>query len=216
VRAGVDGDKLLAQVRVILYERRYVIPAPRTVGELAKRARQKVEHEVSVAIERTIPPASRERWLDQLFEVRADGSTLLEFLQEPAGSLRTKDVTRESEKVSALLAMKIAEMPDLPGTERYWQMYAARMRNQRQSRFAQRQEPRRSIELVGFLRHSLAAHTDTLIRMVERRVSKLWGHASERAKADQGALPASMYCWRKCVWRSKKSVNRRPRLRCDC
>ena len=190
VRAGVDGDKLLAQVRVILYERRYVIPAPRTVGELAKRARQKVEHEVSVAIERTIPPASRERWLDQLFEVRADGSTLMEFLQEPAGSLRTKDITRESEKVSALLAMKIAEMPDLPGTERYWQMYAARMRNQRQSRFAQRQEPRRSIELVGFLRHSLAAYTDTLIRMVERRVSKLWGHASERAKADQGALPA--------------------------
>lgn len=32
VRAGIDGDKLLAQVRVILYERRYVIPAPRTVG----------------------------------------------------------------------------------------------------------------------------------------------------------------------------------------
>src|ERR1700730_14774714 len=46
VRAGVNGDKLLAQVRVILYERRYVIPAPRTVGELAKQARQKVEHEV--------------------------------------------------------------------------------------------------------------------------------------------------------------------------
>ena len=122
VRAGVDGDKLLAQVRVILYERRYVIPAPRTVGELAKRARQTVEHEVSVAIERAIPPATRERWLDQLFEVRADGATLLEFLQEPAGSLRTKDITRESEKVSALLAMKIAEMSDLPGTERYWQM----------------------------------------------------------------------------------------------
>jgi hypothetical protein len=190
VRAGVDGDKLLAQVRVILYERRYVIPAPRTAGELAKRARQTVEHEVSVAIERTIPPATRDRWLDQLFEVRADGLTLLEFLQEPPGSLRTKDITRESEKVSTLLAMKIAEMPDLPGTERYWQMYAARMRNQRRSRFAQREEPRRSIELVSFLRHSLAAHTDTLIRMVDRRVSRLWGHASERAKADQGALPA--------------------------
>ena len=61
VRAGVDGDRLLAQTRVILYERRYVIPAPRTVGELAKRGRQKVEHEVSVEIERTIPPATRER-----------------------------------------------------------------------------------------------------------------------------------------------------------
>jgi TnpA family transposase len=190
VRAGVDGDKLLAQARVILYERRFVIPAPRTLGEIAKRARLTVEQEVSAAIERAIPVAMREGWIDKLFEVRADGTTLLEFLQEPAGSLRTKDITRESDKVNALQAMKVGEMPDLPGTERYWQMYATRMRNQRRSRFAQRAEPRRSIELVGFLRHSLAAHTDTLIRMVDRRVSRIWGQASNRAKEDQGALPA--------------------------
>jgi hypothetical protein len=70
VPAGVVGDGLLAEARVIFYERRYVIPAPRIVGELAKRARETVEHEVSAAIERTIPAASRERWLEQLFEVR--------------------------------------------------------------------------------------------------------------------------------------------------
>ncbi len=110
--------------------------------------------------------------------------------REPPGSLRTSNITRESEKVRALLEMNIADMPDLPGTERYWQMYAARMRNQRRSRFAQRNEPRRSIELVSFLRHSLADHTDTLIKMVDRRVSQLWGRASKQAKADQGALPA--------------------------
>jgi len=190
VRAGVDGDKLQAQARVILYERRFVIPAPRTLGELAKRARRTVEQEVRVAIERAIPVVVRDGWIEKLFEVRTDGTALPEFLQEPAGSLRTKDITRESDKVNALLAMKIGDMPDLPGTERYWQMYATRMGNQRRSRFAQRAEPRRSIELIGFLRHSLAAHTDRLIRMVDRRVSRLWGQASKRAKADQGALPA--------------------------
>ena len=86
--------------------------------------------------------------------------------------------------------MKIPDLTALTGTERYWQMYAMRMRHQRRSRFAQRNEPRRSIELVGFLRHSLAQHTDTLVRMVDRRVSTLWGQASKQAKADQGALPA--------------------------
>ena len=116
--------------------------------------------------------------------------TQLEFLQEPAGSLRPHSILRQSEKVRARIKMKIAEIPSLPGTERYWQMYAMRMRHQRPSRFAQRTEPRRSIELVGFLRHTLAAHTDTLIRMVDRRVSQLWGRASVQAKADQGALPA--------------------------
>ena len=58
------------------------------------------------------------------------GSTLLEFLQEPRGSLRTSSITRESEKVRALMDMHVADMPDLPGSERYWQMYATRMRNQ--------------------------------------------------------------------------------------
>ncbi|MGH8335962.1 MAG: DUF4158 domain-containing protein, partial [Gammaproteobacteria bacterium] len=190
VRAGVERDKLLVQVRVILYERRYVIPAPRTVGELAKRARETVEHEIGSVIERTISPEARARWVEQLFELREDGMTQLEFLQEPAGSLRPSSIVRQSEKVQALIKMKIAEMPHLPGTERYWQMYAMRMRHQRPSRFAQRVEPRRSIEIIGFLRHTLAAHTDTLIRMVDRRVSQLWGRASKQAKADQGALPA--------------------------
>ena len=130
VRAGVDRDKLLAQARVILYERRYVIPAPRTVGELAKCAREKVEHEVGGAIERTISPPARARWVEQLFRFREDGMTLLEFLQEPPGSLRTSSITRESERVRALMEMHVADMPDLPGTKRYWQMYATRMRNQ--------------------------------------------------------------------------------------
>jgi hypothetical protein len=72
----------------------------------------------------------------QQFALDTLGMTLLEFLQEPPGSLRTSRITRESEKVRALMEMHVADMPDLPGTERYWQMYATRMRNQRRSRFA--------------------------------------------------------------------------------
>lgn len=190
VRGGIDGDKLLAQIRVILYERRYVIPGPRTVGELAKRARETVEHEIGRVIEQKISPELRAQWVEKLFAVREDGMTVLEFLQQPPGSLRSRSIVRESDKVRILREMKIPDLTALKGTERYWQMYAMRMRHQRRSRFAQRNEPRRSIELVGFLRHSLAEHTDTLVRMVDRRVSRLWGQASQQAKEDQGALPA--------------------------
>jgi TnpA family transposase len=190
VRAGIDADQLLTEIRVILYDRRFVLPAPRVVGDLARRARETVERGVSAAIERSISPATRARWVEQLFELRADGMPCIEFLQEPPGALNPSSITREAEKVRTLLEMKVSDIPDLPGTEKYWQMYASKMRNQRPSRFAQRKEPRRSIELVGFLRHSLGAHTDTLIRMVDRRVSQLWGRASKKAKADQGALPA--------------------------
>jgi Domain of unknown function (DUF4158) len=190
VRAGIEANQLLTETRVILYERRFVLPAPRVVGDLAKRARETVERDVAAAIERAISPATRARWVEQLFEARADGMSCIEFLQEPPGSLNPSGITREAEKVSTLIKVNIGEIPDLPGAEKYCQMYAAKMRNQRPSRFAQRKEPRRSIELVSFLRHSLAAHADTLIRMVDRRVSQLWGRASKKAKADQGALPA--------------------------
>jgi TnpA family transposase len=190
VRTGIDGEKLLAETRVVLYERRYVIPGPRRVGWLAQLALSKVEREVSAEIERIIPAAQRARWVEQLFETRADGMTRLEFLQESPGSLSPGSITRESEKIATLREMNVADVLKLSGSARYWQMYASRMRNQRPSRFSQRKEPRRSIELVGFLRHSMAEHTDTLIRMADRQVSRLWGRASTQAKAEQGALPA--------------------------
>ena len=142
VRSGVDADQLLSEARVILYERHYVLPASRTMGDLAQLARSKVENEVSAAIERTISPATRARWVEQLFEPREDGMTQLEFLQEPPGSLSPSSSTRESDKVRLLMEMNVAVLSNLPGTERYWQMYAQRMRNQRVSRFAQRKEPR--------------------------------------------------------------------------
>jgi hypothetical protein len=128
--------------------------------------------------------------VEQLFETRADGMTRLEFLQESPGSLSPSSITRESEKIATLREMNVADVSKLSGSARYWQMYASRMRHRKRSRFAQRKEPRRSIELVGFLRHSLAEHTDTLIRMADRQVSRLWGRASTQAKSDTGALPA--------------------------
>src|ERR1700726_1420387 len=56
-----------------------------------------------------------------------------------------------------------------------------RMRKRRPSRFQQLQEPRRTLELVAFMRYALLEHTDTLIRLIDRGVARLWGRASEEA-----------------------------------
>jgi hypothetical protein len=138
-----EATTLLAEIRVIPYERCFDLPTPRVVGDLARKARERVEREISAAIERSISPEIRAHWVEQLFDVRADGMPCIEFLQEPPGALTPSSITRQSEKVRKLLEMKVAEIPDLPGTKSYWQMYAYKMRNQRPSRFAQRKEPRR-------------------------------------------------------------------------
>src|ERR1700691_5813401 len=66
VRAGIDADHLLTEIRVILYERRFVLPAPRVVGDLARKARERVEREISAAIERSISLEIRAHWVEQL------------------------------------------------------------------------------------------------------------------------------------------------------
>jgi len=48
------------------------------------------------------------------------------------------------------------------------------------------QEPRRTLELVAFMRYALLEHTDTLIRLIDRRVARLWGRASEKARRTRG------------------------------
>lgn len=49
----------MAEIDIILYERRYVLPAARAVGELTKLPRETVERDIGGAIERVISPASR-------------------------------------------------------------------------------------------------------------------------------------------------------------
>ena len=87
LRAGLEAEQLLMEIRLILYERRFVLPAPRVVGDLARRAREIVERDVSAAIERAIPPATRARWVEKLFEVRADGMPCTRS-RRPAASCR--------------------------------------------------------------------------------------------------------------------------------
>ena len=183
VRAGVSGDHLVTATRKLLYENRFVIPGNRRLSILVQAAVSSVEHDTLSRIERSIPILIRNRWLDALsgFADPARKLTLLEYLQEPPAKFSPSTIERESGKVSELLNLgidtyKVDMAPVL------LQSYAQGMRKRRPSRFHQLQEPRRTLELVAFMRYALLEHTDTLIRLLDRRVARLWGRASEEAR----------------------------------
>jgi hypothetical protein len=183
VRAGVSGDHLVTATRKLLYESRFVIPGTRRLSILVQAAVLSVEHETLLTIERAIPVQIRKRWLDALSAVidPERKKTLLEYLQEPPAKFSPSTIERQSEKVRELLKLgvdiyKVDMPPILPHS------YAQGMRKRRLSRFHQLQEPRKTLELVAFLRYALLEHTDTLIRLVDRRVARLWGRASEEAR----------------------------------
>ena len=68
--------------------------------------------------------------------------------------------------------------------------YAQGMRKLRPSRFHQLQEPRRTLELVAFMRYAL---TDTLIRLLDRRVARLWGRASQARRTREEGSAATLF-----------------------
>src|ERR1700732_3441302 len=142
-----------------------------------------VEHDALAAIERTIPIWIRNRWLDALSGL-ADPEhkmTLLEYLQEPPAKFSPSTIERQSGKVTELrdLGVDTYRTDMVPAL---LQSYAQGMRKRRPSRFHQLQEPRRTLELVAFMRYALLAHLDTLIRLLYRWDARLWVQASEQAR----------------------------------
>ncbi len=183
VRAGVNGAHLMTASRKLLYEHRFVIPGTRRLSNLMQAAVSRVEHDTVSTIERSIPVLIRNRWLDALcgFADPERKMTLLEYLQEPPVTFSPSAIERQSEKVAELLKLGTdAYKIDMPPVLLH--SYAQGMRKRRPSRFHQLQEPRRTLELVAFMRYALLEHTDTLIRLLDRRVARLWGRASETAR----------------------------------
>jgi len=182
VRAGVSGDHLVTATRKLLYENRFVIPGNRRLSILVQAAVSSVEHDTLSRIERSIPTVIRNRWLDALsgFADPERKMTLLEYLQESPAKFSLSTIERQSGKVSELLNLGI-DTYKLDMAPVLLQSYAQGMRKRRPSRFHQLREPRRTLELVAFMRYALLEHTDTLIRLLDRRVARLWGRASEEA-----------------------------------
>jgi TnpA family transposase len=182
-RAGVSGDHLLTATRKLLYEARFVIPGTRRLSNLMQAAVSRVEHDASSMIERMIPVRIRNQWLDAL-SAPADPErrmALLEYLQEPPAKFSPSTIERQSGKVTELRNLGVdTDKTDM--VPALLQSYAQGMRKRRPSRFHQLQEPRRTLELVAFMRYALLEHTDTLVRLLDRRVARLWGRASEEAR----------------------------------
>ena len=182
VRAGAVPDQLLAGTRRVLHERRFVIPGPQRVAALARTAVAAAEHDAHVAIEREIPAHLRSLWLEELMRPYADCATLLEYIEEPPGKFSPTAIQRQADKVQALLELGAARHLTTALTTAQMQAYSRRLFRRRPSRFRAMTEPRRTLELVSFVQHSVLDHTDTLIKFIDRRVSQLWRRAREDAR----------------------------------
>ena len=78
-------------------------------------------------------------------------------------------------------------------TSEHQHAYARAVERRRPSKFRGVREPRRTLELVSFVRHSLAEHTDNFINMADRRVAQLWRRAADKARLEGASSSANTF-----------------------
>ena len=184
VRAGRNFDQLQLEAKELLYKARLVIPGPQRVAALVRRAVKTVESEAMAKIERDITPEQRDMWREALEQPAGGCATLVDFIGEPPGKFSPSTVEREFERVSALQDLKVHHYTTEVLSAEHQHSYARAVTRRRPSKFRGIREPRRTLELVSFMRHSLAEHTDNFIDMADRRVVQLWRRAAERARQE--------------------------------
>jgi TnpA family transposase len=189
---AVTQSQLVQFARRWLYEKRLLISGERRLLDIVRAAIPYAEQEMLNAIESAIPEAIRARWLAELFNRRSKGQSVLEWLQKEAGKASRKHLSEEVERVDYLKGLDVHAyaLEDIR-LERQ-RRYAQRMRRRRPARFQELQEPRRTLELVCFLRVALLQSADVVISRADKQILKIRREAVERVVAANAQFAISL------------------------
>ena len=190
----LSTDQLIVATRVWFYQHRYFIPNERVIQDLARECLVLTEDEVLAQIETEIPAPRRQQWLAELLSAHphVPGLSVLEWFQESPKKLGPRNLAEAFEKLQRLIAMEIPHYRLSNVSMERLQAYAQHMIRRRPVRFSQLKEPRRTLELVCFLRFTLLQWTDVVLQQVERQIADLWRDAYDKAMRSE-VLAASQY-----------------------
>jgi len=149
-----------------LYDRRIIIPADRLLRDLARRASAQTERALLDAVHREIPEEVLQSWEEALLRPRQEGISTLEWLQRPPRRKLT-GLKEQLAKVAFLKALHVdAYALDALRLERQHD-YARALRRRRPARFRDVTNPRRTLEMVCFLRITLLQATDVAVSLAD-------------------------------------------------
>ena len=177
-------DALVQSGREWLYENRILVPATSTLRDLALVAYTATDRGNHDLICAEIPTATRERWLEAVLRrCDEDERSVLQWLQQPPQRPSPSTVRREFRKLDVLRTLGVADYPLRGIPLEKLRGYAQRLRSQRPSRFTAVTDPRRTLELVGFLHVALLDTTDGIVQLTGRRTLSFVRKARTRAEA---------------------------------
>lgn len=184
-RTATSLDLMIEYARDWMFERKLLIPSRRRLLDLARRALVDVETDLHASVVEAIPETVRARWLNELAKEPSRGArATVEWLH-----LGPKRGPRKGldEQFSKLDYLKQIGVPDFPIEEiaiEKQRFYARRLLNRRPSRLLELSEPRRTLEVVCFLRVALMHATDAILHMTRQRTADILREATQEAARD--------------------------------
>jgi TnpA family transposase len=190
-KTTLSTDRLLQHARRWLYDTRILIPAERTLRAVARRAESDCERAMLDLIGDTIPATVRSSWLAELLREHPPCETTLDWVQRPPGKRSKKALDQVMAKIGFLHQLGVDQY-SLGGISLEQQRaYARRVRRRRPAKWRRVKEPRRTLELVCFVRISLMQLTDVFLSMASMQGAAIFRKATEEVLAqrlpDEGA-----------------------------
>jgi hypothetical protein len=126
-------------------------------------------------LHKAVPPAVTSAWYQRLMEQRPDGMSWLEWIRRPPARRSPKTLRRAVGKLLSLRDFDdgLEEGRIVIPPERL-RAYGRRLRRRKPAHVKSIVEPRRTLEIAGFLHTAIAHEADRVLRMLEMRIAQIW------------------------------------------
>src|SRR5262249_40247196 len=129
-----------------------------------------------------VPAVVYRHWEAAMFTLHRGRQTVLEWLQQPPRRRGPQTLETQLAKVLYLLTLGFDAYP-LPRLRlEHLQAYARRLRRRAPTRVRQLEEPRRTLEVVSFLRLTLLQTTDIVIALAGQQLLDIWRKARQKVR----------------------------------
>lgn len=178
-------DRLIELAQQWLYQKKILIPAYSSVREICVRAQADTETAIYGVICKATTEEQRLAWRDALLSQRQGNRTYLEWLQQSPKRRSHKNLKELAAKIEYLNDMGIDRL-DLSGipSERL-AAYARDFQHRKPSRVKVLQKVNLALQMVTFLKFTLAEATDTLIHLVGKKTSDLVSNARRKVQVKE-------------------------------
>lgn len=194
-RLGDEAEQIITTAELVLFSRCWLydnsilIPAERRLQDICRRAQQEAEDALLVVIDSLIPAEKRQQWIRVLSKPRdPEELSCMEWLQQPPKRRSRIGLSEVVEKIDYLKSLGVADFELVGIRLERQQAYASRMRRRRPSRFLKLSEPRRSIELVCWLRVVLMQFMDVALALSGMQTSTIERIARDNVRDEDAEL----------------------------